>query len=976
MQLRRKAFLVFSLSVCAAAIFSGCAGRNSRRLPVVKDTELWIYRGEPANDFGAAEPIFVEGAHYVALLGFDISEARGKKITAARLWLHRAGEASLLRLVISTVGADWYEGGGKGDSPDPDGSCAAYVKAGDSFARPVRWAGPGSEAVDVIMTNGNTLLEEREARPESGGWQSVEISLPLAYALVNGESYGLALYDGSGELRKPDDSFVRKSFNSRDSGRYAPYLEVRLEESAPGAPEPPSAALVEPDPGLADIQQGGVRVALFPAGESEQRGSHYELLWSAQPLDSLNVSSATEVPRFKLPRISEAASDTVLLDGLVPGGEVYVAARTVDIYGRRSPWVLSSGTASLAAALPSLTSPKRPSLGGQIRVWVCAVDEKVNPVNGSLLEENPSLYSRPGTGDYDYMYDSPIWNAAESAVTLEVARGGTAAFQVLVEPEKESIQGVSLQADWSAGPAEARGKFPVKAYRNWYLRSRRDGAWYPEVAVPLQGEFGIPDSLNAVEGQRNQSFTVEFYVPRDSRPGLYRGRVVIGSRGLLSRTLEVRVNAHEAVLPEKLPFISEMNVYSPMGGQYGLDDSSEEYYAIEEKYYRLAREHLCVINQLPYSQTGTIKAVGAPALEGEGESMHVSDWSAWDRRFGRYLDGSAFAGLDRGTPVEVMYLPFFENWPASLNKYYRFTPTDTTYIGMVNQHTLSAPPIGEAFDPAYEKAFTGVLTQFAEHFRQKGWTATEFQLYLNNKYYWKRNDANFSGDGISWWLLDEPYHWDDFKAIGWFGSLFMKAVGGVRDVDLKFRIDVSRPQLQFGLWDSLRTVSYVSQYFYDSNAYLRRRKSSLGADFRNYGAFNNLEESNLTATAWPLKVYLNGGSGLLPWQTIAADRNYESFENTAIFYPGVRFGIRGPLASLRLKAARQGAEDVTLLALLARKEGWTQEQTALAVAGKLDLGGGTVSEDFEDAGRITFGNLSPARLAALRKDLLRSLDAR
>ncbi|HLA41759.1 MAG TPA: hypothetical protein VJ417_17275, partial [Candidatus Glassbacteria bacterium] len=407
---------------------------------------------------------------------------------------------------------------------------------------------------------------------------------------------------------------------------------------------------------------------------------------------------------------------------------------------------------------------------------------------------------------------------------------------------------------------------------NWYLRSRRGGAWYPEVAVPLAGTFNLPDEKNGIEGQRNGSFTVEFYVPRSSRTGTYRGRVVVGARGLLARVLEVEVNAHETALPEVLPFISEMNVYSPVGSHYGLNDTTAEYYAMEEKYYRIAHEHLAVINQLPYSQTGSIKAVGAPRLEGEGDAMRVADWSAWDLRWNRYLDGSAFSATNRPVPVPVMYLPFFENWPASMLKYYHFTPRDTSYIGMVNEHALEAPPVDKAFDPAYGAAWKAVLRQFADHFREKGWTGTEFQVYLNNKYYYRNNaDPNFGIGGSSWWLLDEPYHWEDFKAVAYFGRLFQAAVGDVQDVNLVFRIDVSRPHLQFGLWDGIRTVSYVSSYFYQNNAYLRQRENKFGSQYRNYGSFNNLEETNLTASAWPLMVYLGGGSGLLPWQTIGGD---------------------------------------------------------------------------------------------------------
>ena len=270
----------------------------------------------------------------------------------------------------------------------------------------------------------------------------------------------------------------------------------------------------------------------------------------------------------------------------------------------------------------------------------------------------------------------------------------------------------------------------------------------------------------------------------------------------------------------------------------------------------------------------------------------------------------------------------------------------------------------------------GVLRQFAGHFRDKGWSGTEFQVYLNNKYYWKDPQMGQDGKGIAWWLLDEPYHWEDFKAVGYFGKLFMRAAGDVHDVNLIYRLDVSRPQLQFGLWDGIRSVSYVSAAFYEKNAFLVGRARKYGEGMRNYGAFNDLSESNLTATAWPLKVWLNHGSGLLPWQTIATDESYERFQNTAIFYPGVRFGIHGPVASLRLKACRLGVENTVLLEMLSRRNGWSREQAALAVAEYLDLGGDALTRFFDDAGQVSFSGLDSHGLVELRRALLRSLDER
>ncbi|MEA1996809.1 MAG: hypothetical protein U9N45_04195, partial [Gemmatimonadota bacterium] len=759
---------------------------------------------------------------------------------------------------------------------------------------------------------------------------------------------------------------------------YAPYLEVTLEEPAAGGPpQAPKAVELVAAHGLSGIESGALKILIRPQGEGDSRGFCYEVAVSGKEMTLDNVESTPLVPRNLLPHIDGSAVDTVILRDLPPRARHYVAVRTVDRCGRRSDRVFARGFSSSALEVPEFAKEDRPSLGGKIRVWACGPCEKVNPVSGRLLEESPGLYTLHGEdGNYDYKYGNYLWDAAASRVTLDLPRGGTAAFHIVVEPEGESLEGISVSASWVDNPGSARSRFPARVFKDWYIRSSATGAWYPEVAVPLkEGQsFSVPDSENKVQGQRNQAVLVEFYVPRVSRPGTYRGRVVVGARGLLSRTIDVRLHVHRAMLPSKLPFITELNAYGPFNSHFGLNPGSDEYFDVERKYYRTAHEHLCVINQLPYTQTGKVNVAGAPVLEGEGESLRVADWSLWDRKWGPYLDGRAFRGTDREVPVPVMYLPFHENWPADLKKNYRFTATDTSYRGMINEHALEAPPIGEAFDPAYKEAFLRVFKEFIEHFRAKGWRETEFHYYLNNKYYWKSTDRGRTGDGCSWWLLDEPYHWDDFKALAFFGRLFMKAAGGVRDLNFLYRLDMSRPHLQFGLFDGIKSVTYSSPMFYEKNMYLRSRMEKYGEEIRNYGRFNNLEDTNLTTTAWPLKVYLNHGSGLLPWQTIGSDRSFESFQNTAVLYPGVRFGIQGPLASLRLKAARLGTENVVLLDMLARRRFWTREQAALAVAEHVSLGGGTETEFFDDAGGISFGSLKPAELSSLRKRLLMSLD--
>jgi hypothetical protein len=105
-----------------------------------------------------------------------------------------------------------------------------------------------------------------------------------------------------------------------------------------------------------------------------------------------------------------------------------------------------------------------------------------------------------------------------------------------------------------------------------------------------------------------------------------------------------------------------------------------------------------------------------------------------------------------------------------------------------------------------------------------------------------------------------------------------------------------------------------------------------GATIWNYGTGNAIRTSNLQGAEWALRAYLAGADAIVPWLTVGGDENFEKPEPTAILYPGKRFGINGPVASLRLKVWRDAAQDVEALAELGKRNGWNREQLAAALA--------------------------------------------
>jgi hypothetical protein len=330
-----------------------------------------------------------------------------------------------------------------------------------------------------------------------------------------------------------------------------------------------------------------------------------------------------------------------------------------------------------------------------------------------------------------------------------------------------------------------------------------------------------------------------------------------------------------------------------------------------------------------------------------------------------------------GVPVHGIYLPFHENWPSSMD-HYTAGVDNPDYPEMVAEHALTAPPIQQAFGTQYAEEFVAIAREFAEHIRRRGWDDAWLHCYLNNKYYFK--DPEQGGRGSSWWLLDEPMHRDDWLALRFYADLFR---AGTADLTPPFvsRGDISRPQWQPRWMDGRFDLMCVSGQLYEHHE-LCMRIDEEGAEmgypvtFWHYGTTNAPGRPNTEAVAWAWSAFLAGADGILPWNTIGTDANFEEPSATAILYPGTRFGIDGPLVSLRLKAMRRGAQDAELMRLLLAREGANRRDLRRALTPILGdaLAAETARDYAEDAGRLEFSALPEDVLAEARRAVRAGLE--
>jgi hypothetical protein len=329
---------------------------------------------------------------------------------------------------------------------------------------------------------------------------------------------------------------------------------------------------------------------------------------------------------------------------------------------------------------------------------------------------------------------------------------------------------------------------------------------------------------------------------------------------------------------------------------------------LELRYYQLMRRHRLAMGVLGY----------APDIEVSGTDVKF-DWSSYDQRLAKYLDGSAFThkygyeGPGEGIPIEMLVLPFdaypvndyfdsrHHGYPYGKEwKFYRPWPVDMPREGPTREY-------GEI----WKNAFRGFQSHFDAH---PEWNRTKTIVFLLS--------------------LDESYDEQSVKRIEYFGQL-------LKDSDakrLKYRIDGSYPM------DTMeRLAKVVDIVILGVRAYVPERVRQL----RKYGVedwfytgmgFTDGDPLGCRALGWVSYKY--GASSwtiwefdfnsLRAWQYPATYQGQNGDVQNGmgmLVYRGETMGLDEPVASIRLKLLRRGSQDYEYARLLSQlRNGAAQAQ--------------------------------------------------
>ena len=915
-------------------VLAGVAFGGTKKLAITADVGICAHSKEVSLNTGGSGRVRIKGDQHYYLFDFDVRAIRDWRITAATLHLKLAN-GGLRRAAVCTVPVGWVEGTAAGKAEE-GASCFTHVKYPKTA-----WTPGGGTVMDATFNSPDMMWRAASVKTGKDRWMTIQVDPKLVQAVASGLSHGLILSSETGQTRENQDVFTREQGNAK------PYLTVTCFPPLPKPIPPRPPAKAAPCVHGAGFKTGAVSVtAGLPSGTFGNK------ITLSEKIGAKAVAVAEKV---------EFHGREVIFERLKPGGKYFVSVISPMKTGGAAHTVKPQAVNASAA----LVAPK-------------AV--KLSPGERLRSTENAGwrLVPLPATAR------SPISARSEpSAMQAPVTpRNAWVGLQVAICPPKGVAGDISIKIH----PPEHTGRLEltvpplrhVRTYRMWSVpKGKKD---FGEVLVPLgEGEkFSIPWRRNKVTSQKCQTVFVDFWIPSDARWGEYASDLVVTQSGKEIAALPLKIEVSPAVLSDSFNIAADMNTYSSPARAMGASSSNAAaFLAAERKYYRLAHAHRMTLNVLPYSQSGSISWRGAPKITGRGAACKVSDWSEWDERYGPLLDGSAFTaksgyvGPGAGRPLRHIYLPLHENWPSELAKNFKPFPPPRDYQKML-AWTADLPPIEKCLSLDVEAAWISVLQQFKKHLGVKGWTRTRYQVYLNNKYYFRRD----GGRGVSLWLLDEPMAPDDFLALRHFGRMTSKAVLLNSPAVVRFRLDISRPTHQRDWLDGVVDLNVCAGQLYSQRRLIARRKRVFGEEYWNYRMPGSFGADNVGWAVWPVRSLVWGATGTIPWQTIASDGDLQKADATALMYPGRKFGMNEPLASVRMKAWRQGLQDAELLQMLRKQRKFNDLQLRAFVAAACGLKGSDGGMDpGADATIVTFAGMTDERMSTLRRAALTALVA-
>jgi hypothetical protein len=489
--------------------------------------------------------------------------------------------------------------------------------------------------------------------------------------------------------------------------------------------------------------------------------------------------------------------------------------------------------------------------------------------------------------------------AFSGADTVEIfaARGETESFQVVVTATGGNLRNVSAQMSPLKGLGEA--SLPadnITLYREVFIPVRYSSPQATEppglIADPLvpfvnpYTEARVPEPRwrdKGMEGarfgamgfdlwqDRHQPLWVDVQVPKDAAAGVYNGTFSVRAQNTERATIPVRVTVWDFTLPDGPTHENHFGNFSYVARYYKLDENSEEYRALEDRYVAAMAAHR-LNPPLPRRLLPKIAEDGTAQFDEETD-RRITEFV--ERYHVTNIDVPRAPFRDMLTTNRSKAIRYYQSWYAYLQ---RKGWADRAYLYMLDE-----PNTKEAYDQV--RQLGALVHEGAPKLRR----LVVEQPYTQNP---------------DWGTLDEA-------------------------------VDIWCPLFAFLEETSIQRVQSEGDAVWSYTALVQRAPSYEPGYEKVRGENPPYWQIDFPVLSYRIAPWLNrryGVTGLLYWTTVcwtSPQRNpWDSpgfrinFNGEGmLFYPGEDAGIDGPITTIRLKNLRDGMEDYEYFVLLEKAKG-------------------------------------------------------
>jgi len=430
-------------------------------------------------------------------------------------------------------------------------------------------------------------------------------------------------------------------------------------------------------------------------------------------------------------------------------------------------------------------------------------------------------------GDFGEFNNKNVhWDAGTKTIRLFAAKNEEVAVQIIIPKTGKGFYGKMSELSGPSTIESNRATFSAMAWVNHVTLGL-----CPDLVIPLNGSingittFDIPISLSGIPNPNNNIgiMLFEVWVPKSAPAGDYKGTVSILEGEVEVEKLTVDLTVFDFALPGMPTFAFELMAYGMPSENFeaktyvnagsglgaGANKIPERTRKTDYQVYQLALDNRCFVNALPYSSQRGYPRYAYPT-EGKGENASIMSYDEWDDFFSPILDGNV---NKFGEPPAHFLMPFNINYPYLCERrpedQFDFFPFKTTI------------PDGPGENPAlqeFELTYKTIADQFVNHFAEKGWTKTQFEIFNNQKPNDQRNRTP--------WKLDEPTDLSDYKGIHYILNTARRAfqTAQQRGVQIRNRVDIGHFNCdRFLTPEGEKTRCYKSKGYnkYDADRYLK-----------------------------------------------------------------------------------------------------------------------------------------------------------